>query len=445
MDKVGCIVVGAGPAGAACAIGLARKGIETVLVERGQYAGAKNVASFILFADILERIIPNYRDEAPLERIASDTGFFALRDGDFMEFRAKSTNYYEKPTMYTAYRSEFDRWFAGKAQEEGVEFVNGMLVTGLLKENGRVVGVKVGDDELLANVVIGADGLHSVVARESGLYTDDTSRYMLGIKEVHDLPSEEIESRFQLRKGEGCIRDGWGYPVSDIGGLSTIYTLNDSITIVLFAPIDTMKEHGVSLRDRLEDYKAHPYIKKYLEGAKLREYEAHLIPEGGRLKLDQMYTDGVLLCGEAGGFNSSMWVGVPPGMLSGLTAAEAVARAKKRGRYDAEALSVYKELLFETNLPRMLFNARKFSDWFVTSARRNMEGFTEGMFDTFIEYVMEEVNFTDPKPAPLMQHAYENLVEPYLPKFLRKPAALLVKLLEKAETWNKMRKIRGAV
>lgn len=117
MDKVECVVVGAGPSGSACAIALARKGIETVLVERGQYAGAKNVASFILFADVLERIIPSYRDEAPLERIASDTGFFAPREGDFMELRAKSTDYYEKPTMSTAYRSEFDRWFAGKAHQ----------------------------------------------------------------------------------------------------------------------------------------------------------------------------------------------------------------------------------------------------------------------------------------------------------------------------------------
>lgn len=49
MDKVECIVVGAGPAGAACALGLARKGIETVLLERGQEAGEKNVASFVLF------------------------------------------------------------------------------------------------------------------------------------------------------------------------------------------------------------------------------------------------------------------------------------------------------------------------------------------------------------------------------------------------------------
>ena len=445
MEKVECVVVGAGPSGSACAITLARKGIQTVLIERGEYAGAKNVASFILFANVLERIIPGYRSEAPLERIASDTGFFALREGDFMEFRAKSTEYYEKPTMYTAYRSEFDRWFAGKAQAEGVELVNGMLVTGLLKENGRVVGVKVGDDELLADVVIGADGLHSVVSRESGLYTDDISRYMLGIKEVLDLPHEEIESRFQLRKGEGCARDGWGYPVSDVGGASTIYTMNDSVAIVLFAPVETIKQQGVSLRDRLEDFKEHPYIKKYIEGAKLREYEAHIIPDGGRLKLDQLYTDGVLLCGEAGGFNSTMWIGVPSGMLSGIKAAEAVARAKKLGRYDAETLSVYKDLLFETGLPRMLYDARNFSNWFVTSARRNMEEFTDNMFDVMTETILEEVNFFDPEPAPLMKHAYEGLVEPYVPRLLRKPASVVVGLLSKLAAWYKMRKIRGAV
>jgi len=80
MDRVECVVVGAGPAGSACAIGLARKGVETVLVDRGRYAGEKNVASFVLFANVLETIIPNYREEAPLERIGSDTGFICLLD-----------------------------------------------------------------------------------------------------------------------------------------------------------------------------------------------------------------------------------------------------------------------------------------------------------------------------------------------------------------------------
>jgi len=445
MDKVECVVVGAGPTGSACAIGLARKGVETVLVERGQYAGEKNVASFVLFANVLETIIPNYREEAPLDRIGADTGFVCLLENDYMEFRAKSGRYYENPEIYTTYRSKFDKWFSEKAAEEGVELLNGALVTGLLKENGRVVGIKVGDEELLADVVVGADGIHSVVARESGLYVDDTSRYMLGVKEVLDLPPEAIEERFNLRKGEAAVKDGWGYPVSDVGGLFSIYTNNDSVSIVLFSPVDALKEKGVNLRERLEDFKAHPYINSLLKDAVLREYEAHILADGGRIKMDRLYSGGVLLCGEAGGFNSSMWIGVPSGMLSGLKAAEAVALAKSRRRYDAETLSCYKDLLYETGLPRMLCNARWMSDFMETKAKKHMESFTDNLFGLVIDSVLEEVNFFEPEPFPVVKKMYEALVADYMPAYLKAPADKLVGLIDRFVSWMKKRKIRRSV
>src|SRR4030042_2651175 len=97
MDKVQCVVVGAGAAGSACALSLARKGIEPVLVERGRYAGEKNVASFVLFANVLETIIPNYREEAPLDRIVSDTGFMALREKDYAEIALRANSAIEAP------------------------------------------------------------------------------------------------------------------------------------------------------------------------------------------------------------------------------------------------------------------------------------------------------------------------------------------------------------
>ncbi len=444
MDRVECVVVGAGPTGSACAIGLARKGIETVLVERGSQAGEKNVASFVLFANVLKTIIPGFADEAPLERIGSDTGFLCLRKDDMMEFRAKAGVYYENPMIYTAYRSRFDRWFASKAEEEGVEVVRGMLVTDVLTEGGRVVGIKVGEDELLADVVVAADGIHSIVARQSGLYEDDTSRYMLGVKEVLDLPPDVIEDRFGLRPGEAAVKDGWGYPMSDVGGLFTIYTNNDSVSICLFAPVDALKAKGVSLRDRLEDFKAHPYVSSLIKESRLREYEAHILADGGRIKTDRLYSGGVLLCGEAGGFNSTMWIGVPSGMLSGLKAADAVAAAKRLGRYDADALSCYVDYLYETGLPRMLYNARTFSDFMVKSARRHMETFTDNLFDFMTESILEEVNFFEPEPYPSLEKAY-GMFSDYVPRWLEPPLRLLVRGVSKLGSWYKKRKIRRTV
>ncbi len=445
MEKVECVVVGAGPAGSACAIGLARKGVETVLVERGQYAGEKNVASFVLFANVLETILPNYREEAPLDRIVSDTGFMALREKDYVELRFRADRFYENPQIYTTYRSKFDKWFSEKAAEEGVDLLNGVLVTGLLKENGRVVGIKVGDEELLADVVVGADGIHSVVARESGLYVDDTSRYMLGVKEVLDLPPEVIEERFNLREGEACVREGFGYPVSDVGGVFSLYTNKDNISIAVFSRVDALKEQGVNLRERLEDLKAHPYINSLIKGAKLREYEAHVLADGGRIKMDNLYSNGVLLCGEAGGFMSNMWVGVPPGMLSGLKAAEAVAVAKRKGRYDTETLACYKDFLYETGLPRMLCNARWASNFVVNKVGKYMESSTDNLFELAVDSFMEDVNFFEPEPYPVVKRMYEGLVADYVPSFLKTPANKLVDKIDRFMSWMKKRKIRRSV
>src|SRR5579863_10386299 len=63
------IVVGAGPAGSSAALAIARAGLHVALVERGEYAGAKNVSGAALYApNLLAELLPNYWEEAPVER-----------------------------------------------------------------------------------------------------------------------------------------------------------------------------------------------------------------------------------------------------------------------------------------------------------------------------------------------------------------------------------------
>jgi electron transfer flavoprotein-quinone oxidoreductase len=443
MDKVECIVVGAGPAGSACAIELARRGVETVVLERGQLVGEKNVASFALFGSVLSTIIPGYENEAPLERLCRDLGFVFLRGDDFFEFHGRLSNIDKKEKVHTAYRSKFDAWFASKAEEAGATILRGVCVTGLLKENGRVVGVKVGDEEMLADVVVGADGFHSVVSRESGLYVDDTSRCLLGIKEVHDLPPEVIEERFNLLPGEGVAWDGFGYP-ADSGGAFSMYTLNDSVAVVLLVPMDAIRE-GKNVRECMEELKTHPYIHAHIKGSKLREYESHIIADGGRLRLNQLYTDGVLLCGDAGSTVNEMYTGVPSCMLSGVKAAETVAYAKQQRRYDAETLAKYKEFLYTTGLPRVMFNARHLSDFMAKSGMKNMGTFADKLFDFLEDASLEDFNYLGPEPYPVARKTYNAFVEPFIQKkWLKPPMELFIGAIDKLAGWNKKRKIRRA-
>jgi electron transfer flavoprotein-quinone oxidoreductase len=428
MDKVHCIVVGGGPAGAACAYGLSKKGIETVLIERGRSPGEKNVASFVLFTDVLESIVPSFSEEAPLERCVTDHSFLALGEKDYVQFQSRYYSHFTKHIAFTAFRSKFDEWFAGKAKEAGAELITARMVTDLLIDDGRVVGIKIGDDELLSDVVVGADGVHSVVARKAGLVADEPARYMLGIKEVLDLPSEVIDERFQLKEGEGAIKECFGYPVHDMGGVFSLYTNIDSISLAIFGPVESLKQKKIKLYERLQQLKEHPYIDSLIKGASLREYQAHILSDGGRVKPKDLYADGVLLCGEAGGFMSSFWIGVPPAMLSGLMAAETISLARERKDYSAKTLQHYLNFLDKTALPRMLKQSRKVSNYLVKAGRRNLPTYSRNMAEAMEGMLLSEVTFVEDRPFPFLSFFYFKIGQDFVPRSLRGPIRLLIKV-----------------
>ena len=73
-ERFDAIVIGAGMAGNAAALTMAERGLKVLQLERGEYAGSKNVQGAILYADMLEKLVPNFREDAPLERHWSSSG-----------------------------------------------------------------------------------------------------------------------------------------------------------------------------------------------------------------------------------------------------------------------------------------------------------------------------------------------------------------------------------
>jgi electron transfer flavoprotein-quinone oxidoreductase len=445
MDKVQCVVVGAGPAGSACALSLARKGIETVLLERGQRVGEKNVASFVLMTPVLDRLIPEFRDEAPLERLVSDHCLAYLGEKDLLQFRWRIQEHTDRGLAYTAYRSKFDAWFAGKAEEAGAELLTGVLVTDLIMENGKVAGVRIGDEELRADVVVGADGIHTVVGRAAGLVADDPRTYLLGVKEILDLPPEILEERFQLSPGEGICYEMVGYAVEDIMGATTLYTNRDSISLAIFGWVDQLRERGIDLHDRLQRVKEHPFVASCIAGAELREYQAKIISNGGRMDFSRLYSHGVLLCGEAGGFNDYAYIGVPPGMLSGMIAAETIAQARIKGDYSADTLSAYIANLEKTGLARMLFNSRTASKYIVNHGKANMPGYLDHLVKIMGNILEDEVTYLEPEPYPYAREFYCNIAENSVPQPLRRPVRAAMKVYAPLGSSLRKRKIRKAM
>src|SRR3982750_3445028 len=96
-DKFDSIVVGAGPAGVSAAITMARQGLNVALIERGEYAGSKNVQGAVLYSKMLADVIPNFHEEAPLERAIVDERVFVMSGNSTIQVGYRSSDLDVKP------------------------------------------------------------------------------------------------------------------------------------------------------------------------------------------------------------------------------------------------------------------------------------------------------------------------------------------------------------
>jgi electron transfer flavoprotein-quinone oxidoreductase len=429
MDKVKSIVVGAGPAGSACAYTLAKKGIDVVLLERGQAPGEKNVAGFVLFTPVLEHLIPDWRDRAPTERNITRFDTVDTDGKDFRLFQNYYSSYRDDPICFSAFRSKFDAWLAAEAESVGAELVTGVTVTDLIVDDDRVVGVRVDDDELYADVVVGADGVNSLVAEKSGLIEKrDPSQMYLVVKEILDLPPDVINQRFRLREDEGSTLEG-EFPF-DVENLVTLYTNKDSLSMALDCVVGDLVTEQARAHELLEEVKNHPCLHPLLEGASLREYQAHLETINREpLKPECMYGDGVLLCGEAGRVIDMWGTGVPPAMLSGMMAAHTVEMAINENDYGAKALRRYVDFLDSTSLWRTMFSSGQ------------QEKYHKIVADIMESSQRSYYDFTVREPYPLWKEMYLRVGRDFTPPFLRLLMTGCVRLTSLCSTlYNQMRK-----
>jgi electron transfer flavoprotein-quinone oxidoreductase len=367
-DRFDAIVVGAGPAGITAAKELAAAGLSVVVLERGQYPGAKNVSGGILYRHPTEQFCPGFEDEAPLERPIIEQRYLMLTEDAMLGGIFRSAKFAERPyNAYSVLRSEFDRWYATKAEEAGVEVYSELTVTDLLWEEGSVAGVTTGerDGELQAHVVVLADGANSLLAQRAGLHCEWAPMdQALVAKELIALPKEKIEDRFALPDGLGAAYEIFGESTWDLLGYGFIYTNKESISIGTGGLLGDLIASGRNVHDMLDRFKRHPAIAPLIQGGETVEYSAHLIPEGGYKRLPQLYGDGVVVVGDAAGFvNPLNREGANLAMLSGVLAAKAIVEARERGDASAATLSRYRELLDESIVIQDLHKIRNATDF----------------------------------------------------------------------------------
>jgi electron transfer flavoprotein-quinone oxidoreductase len=374
-EKLTAIVVGAGPAGSTAAYLLAKEGLDVVLVERGTSPGSKNMYGGRMYSHALNRIIPGFWEEAPVERPISQETVTFLNGDKSVSVSCQNMDWVADPLhSFTLLRAEFDAWLASKAEEAGALLACGIRVDELLTDGAKVIGIRAGEDDMLADVVIAADGVNSILAQKIGWAKMFSPHHVAtGVKQIIELPAETISQRFQVAGNNGAARLFVGDCSSGLMGGGFLYTNKCSVSLGLVVNVAALGRCEAKLCDIVEDFKHNPHIAPLIEGGEVAEYSAHLVPEAGLAMTPRLYGDGMIVAGDAAGFVLNLGYtvrGMDFAVASGEAAARTVIEAKARNDFSERSLCRYMDFLKEgfvlrdleayRNMPEFLENERMY-------------------------------------------------------------------------------------
>lgn len=377
-DLFDAIIVGGGLAGGTAAYVLAKAGCDVLVVERGNFAGSKNMTGGRLYSHSLEAIIPGFAQEAPVERRVTREKISMLTDDGGVTLDYQSSLQEDAGARsYTVLRSSFDQWLMGKAEEAGAQVITGVRVDELMVKDGKVCGVRAGEDEIEARAVILADGVNSLLAKKLGMTQRvNPHTVAVGVKELLEFTPDQMQERFGCSNDEGLAWLFAGTPSGGHMGGGFLYTNKNTVSLGLVLGLHNVEKFSRSVPQMLEDFKSHPVVAPLVKGGKLLEYSAHMVPEGGMNMVSDLVGNGVVVAGDAAGFclNVGYTVrGMDLAIASGEAAAKAVLLAKDRNDFSKKGLEAYRTLLDDSfvmkdmrlykDLPAFLDNSRFFVDY----------------------------------------------------------------------------------
>jgi electron-transferring-flavoprotein dehydrogenase len=398
--------VGAGPAGLAGAIELARlvkreqesggamPDLNIAVLEKAGSLGEHNLSGAVVNPRAFRELFPELTDkDFPFrQQVATESVQLLTKTGGF--------TIPTPPTMhnsgfYTASLCEIVRWLGEQAESLGVNIFPGFPVGGLLVDGTAVKGVRTvasGLDrdgnpgsgyqeptEITARVTVLTEGTRGPLAqgwREwQKVGSDNPQIFALGVKEVWRVkqPLDRIIHTL-----------GWPLPRDAFGG-SFLYPLGpDMVAIGLVVGLD-YRESTLDVHGLLQQLKRHPSVRPRLAGGELLEWGAKTIPEGGYYALpERLSGDGLLMAGDTAGFvDVPSLKGIHYAMQSGIYAARAAFAALKANDVGASSLASYDRAMRESYVVQDLYRTRNMrlafkSGFFLGGAKAGLMTLTGG-------------------------------------------------------------------
>lgn len=379
MADFDAIVVGSGCAGPVAAYELARAGKSVLVVERGTFPGAKNVSGGRLYTHSLRNVFPDFAARAPLERrVVRERVSLLAPDANVTVDYTDEQLRTEHAESYTVLRARFDPWLAAQAEQAGAEYVTGIAVEQLLMDGSRVTGVRAGDDEITADVVVLADGVNSLLTPQAvGAARPAPGELAVGVKQIVALPERTISDRLMCADDEGAAWLFVGDATHGHAGGGFVYTNRSSISVGLVATLSELGTAETPIYQMLEDFKRHPGVAPLLAGGEVVEHSGHLVAEGGFDSMPPLVGDGVLLAGESAMMciNAGYTVrGMDLAIAAGQIAGQQAAAALTAGDTSAAGLAGYRTALEQSFVLSDLRTLRTFP------------GFMEHATRMFVDY-----------------------------------------------------------
>ncbi|MFD1563021.1 FAD-dependent monooxygenase [Haloarchaeobius amylolyticus] len=343
------VVVGCGPGGAAAASRLADHDIETLVLERGTEAGAKNVSGGLIYAEdsapyTIDDLFDGFRERAS-ERPVTDYYIHNVAGNTVKTYDLTDLHEHDTDWCDSVLRREMDTWLEQRIHEKTSETGGGVLtnvrVDGLLREDGEIVGITCDElDPIKADLIVAADGVNSELAREAGLMDwEEPDEWFQGVKAIVDMDPDAIDDRFDIGPDEGAAHLFSGDLFSDVRGGGFLYTNEDSLSIGTVFHLDSLVEQEAEPHELLDALLTHPILAGWFKNEyHEREYAAKLVPDSKKVAHREPYRDRLVLVGDAAGqmqAQGPIIKGMNHAVTAGALAADAF--AVTRGNRDPEA------------------------------------------------------------------------------------------------------------